>query len=296
KNVDGLLLACRALSVTYDAHMEFRMQNDIQRIGEAAGIAAAMAAKQSISPREIDVTELQAILKETGILDEKYRPKPAISERQTLQLPSPEELDAEAAKELVWISSQRDAQSALALKNMLNSDNPHLRFRASAALAWHGLDDGVPELLQCVAEKREDETEGRRAVPLWQAAITFLGMAKDKRAVPALIGVLEDEAAGLDALIGAVRSLGRIGDESAIPALVQFLKRENLPTQRVMHSGMATVEDARWQLELTVAEALSQLSAPLEEARQIIEPYLSDARAYVRRYANKILRPAHGEW
>ncbi|HIE26108.1 TPA: FAD-dependent oxidoreductase [Candidatus Poribacteria bacterium] len=295
KNVDGLLLACRALSVTYDAHMEFRMQNDIQRIGEVAGIAAAMAAKQGISPREIDVTELQATLKETGILDEKYRPKPAISERQTLQLPASEELDLEAAKELVWISSQRDAQSALALKNMLNSDNPHIRFRASAALAWHGLADGVPELLQCVVEKREDETEGRKAVPLWQAAITFLGIARDKKAVPALIGVLEDEAAGLDALIGAVRSLGRIGDESAIPALVQFLKRENLPTQRVMHSGMGTVEDAKWQLELTAAEALSQLGAPLEEVRQIIEPYLSDARAYVRRYATKILHPAHRE-
>ena len=289
KNVDGLLLACRALSMTYDAHMEFRMQNDIQRIGEVAGVAAAMAAKKGISPREIDVKELQAILKETGILDEKYRPKPAIQERRTLELPSTSELDAEEAKELVWISSQRDPQSALALKSMLSSDNPHLRFRASAALAWHGFDDGVPELLNCVVERREEETEGRRNVPLWQAAITFLGIAKDKKAVPTLIGVLEDEAAGLDALIGAVRSLGRIGDESAIPALRNFLKRENLPTQRVMNSGMRTVEDAKWQVELTVAEALSQLNAPVNEVRQIIEPYLNDQRAYVRRYAKKLL-------
>jgi len=289
KNVDGLLLACRALSMTYDAHMEFRMQNDIQRIGEVAGVAAAMAAKKGISPREIDVKELQAILKETGILDEKYRPKPAIQERRTLELPSTSELDAKEAKELVWISSQRDSKSALALKNMLNSDNPHLRFRASAALAWHGFDGGVPELLNCVVERREEETEGRRNVPLWQAAITFLGIAKDKKAVPTLIGVLEDEAAGLDALIGAVRSLGRIGDESAIPALHNFLKRENLPTQRVMNSGMRTVEDAKWQVELTVAEALSQLGAPVDEIRQIVESYLNDPRAYVRRYAKKLL-------
>ena len=289
KNVDGLLLACRALSMTYDAHMEFRMQNDIQRIGEVAGIAASMAARQGVSPREIDLKELQTILMGTGILDEKYRPKPAISERKTLELPAPGELEAEQAKELVWLSSQRDSQSALALKDMLNSDNPHVRFRASAALAWHGFDDGIPELLQCVEERNEEETEGRRNVPFWQASITFLGIAKDKRAVPALIGVLEDENAGLDALIGAVRSLGRIGDESVIPALRNFLQRENLPTERIMNSGMKTVEDAKWQIELTVAESLSQLGAAQDEVRKIIEPYLNDPRAYVRRYAKKLL-------
>jgi HEAT repeat protein len=114
-------------------------------------------------------------------------------------------------------------------------------------------------------------------------------MAKDKKAVPALVGILQDEKAGLDALIGAVRSLGRIGDESAVSALRDLLKREDLPTERIMNSGWGTVEDAKWQIELAVAEALSKLGAPGEEVRQIIKPYLNDARAYVRRYANKLL-------
>jgi HEAT repeat protein len=204
-------------------------------------------------------------------------------------LPAPEELDAQETKELVWISTHRDPGSALALKDMLKSGNPHTRFRASAALAWHGLDAGVPELLKCVEERVSGETEGRRNVPFWQAAIPFLGMAEDKRAVPALIGVLKDENAGLDALIGAARSLGRIGDESAVPALRDFLKRENLPTVRVMNSGWGTVDDAKWQIELTVAEALSMLGAPAKEVRQIVEPYLKDSRAYVRRYASNLL-------
>jgi len=290
RNVDGLILACRAASMTYDAHMEFRMQNDIQRIGEVAGIAAAMAARKGVSPREIDVKELQSILKcEGGILDEKYRPEPAIMDRKVMELPAPDALDSETTKELVWVSAQGSPESALALKSMLNSDDPHTRFRASAALAWHGLDAGVPELLKCVVERREEETEGQRAVPFWQAAVTFLGMAKDKEAVPALIEVLQDEEAGLDALIGAVRSLGRIGDKSAIPALRDLLKREDLPTERTMNAGWGTVEDAKWQMELAVAEALSKLGARDEQVRQIIEPYLNDARAYVRRYADKLL-------
>ncbi|MFQ5906162.1 MAG: FAD-dependent oxidoreductase, partial [bacterium] len=295
RNVDGLLVACRAISITYDAHMEFRMQNDMQRIGEVAGVAAAMAAKQGVSPREIDVKKLQDAMKESGILDEKYRPQPAIPERKVLELPAPDALDEEETKELVWLSAHRNQKNALVLKGMLNSDDPHTRFRAAAALAWHRLDAGVPELLKCVEERVEETTAKRRGAPLWQAAITFLGMAEDKRAVPALIGVLEDEKAGLDALIGAVRSLGRIGDESAILALRNLLKCEDLPTVRVMNSGWGTVDDARWQVELNVASALSKLGAPSEEVRQIVKPYLDDPRAYVRRYANKLLQPAHRE-
>jgi len=289
KNVNNLILACRALSMTFDAHMEFRMQNDIQRIGEVAGTAAAMMARKGLSPREIDVKELQAAMKKSGILDEKYRPRPAIQERKVLELPAPDEVDSQTTKELVWLSSQGNPESALALKDMLNSSDPHTRFRASAALAWHGQSDGIPELLKHVEERTEQKTEGRRETQFWQAAIPFLGMAKAENAVPVLVGVLKDKAAGLDALIGAVRALGRIGHESAAPALRDFLKREDLPTTRTMNSGMGAFDDAKWQIELAAAEALSRLGAPDKEVRRIIEPHLNDNRAYVRRYASKLI-------
>ena len=55
RNVEGLLVACRAISLTTDAHHELRMQRDMQRIGEAAGIAAAMCAKVGVTPRQLDV-------------------------------------------------------------------------------------------------------------------------------------------------------------------------------------------------------------------------------------------------
>ena len=295
RNVDGLLLACRALSLTHDAQSEFRMKRDIQRIGEVAGIASAMAAKSGLTPREIDLKELQAILKESGILDEKYRPKPAIPEREASKLPAPSELDSEEAKALVWVLAHGGSESVLALKDVLNSDDPHIRFMASAALAWHGLDDGVPELLKCVDERIEEKPEGKGTVSFCRAAIPFLGMAKDKKAVPTLAGVLKDKNAGLDVLIGAVIALGRIGDESIISDLREFLKREYLPTKRMLSSDMGSFEDARWQIELNVADALSKLGAPSAEIRQIVEPYLNDARAYVRRYANKLLHPARRE-
>ena len=160
----------------------------------------------------------------------------------------------------------------------------------AAALAWHGLDAGVPELLKLVEERGKEETEGRRNVPSWQAAIPFLGMAKATEAVPVLTGILKDKSAGIDALIGAVRALGRIGDESAVPALREFLKREDMPTTRVMNDGWGTTDDWKWQIDLATAEALSKLGASDEETHKIIKPYLDDNRAYVRRYADRLLQ------
>ena len=182
------------------------------------------------------------------------------------------------------------------MRNTLNSDDPNVRLRASAALAWHGVDDGIQELVKLVKERTEEKTEHiRKFAPIWVAAIPFLGIAGDKKSVSVLAEVLSDENATLDAIIGAVIALERISDESAIPALHKLLEREDLPTERVLNSSMGSVEDARWQVELNVASALSKLGAPSEEVRQIIKPYLDDPRAYVRRYANRILNPARGE-
>ena len=297
KNVDGLLLACRAISLSYDAHMEFRMQKDIQRLGEVAGIACAMSAKLGITPREINIKELQAILKERGFLDEKYRPKPAIAMDKPLELPaSSEEIPPEKVDELVWIASHGSKDSAVALKSMLNSTDPVVRFKSAAALARFGIEEGVQELLRCVEERNSEKLKANKVVPMWQSAIPFLGMSGDKRAVPAILDVLKDNNASLDALISAIRALEKIGDESVIPALREFLKRENMPTERVLQISTGTmflkpvVDDARWQIELAVAETMSNLGADHDEVRQIIKPHLDDKRAYVRRYANKVLK------
>jgi flavin-dependent dehydrogenase len=294
KNVDGLLLACRAISMTYDAHMEFRMQKDIQRLGEVAGIASAMCARKGITPGEIDIKGLQILLKERGFLDEKYRPKPAIPSDKPLELPSASEVDAEKANELVWVSTYGERGNAVALKGMLNSNDPIVRFKASAALAWHGINEGVGELLKCLEERNSEQLKANKTVPIWQSAIPFLGMAGDKRAVPALLNVLKDEKASLDALIAVVRALERIGDESVISALREFLKRENMPTERVMQISTGTtlrpvVDDARWQIELAVADTMLKLGVPHDEIQQIIKPHIEDKRAYVRRYANRLM-------
>lgn len=294
QNVENLLLACRAVSVTYDAHMEFRMQKDIQRIGEVAGIASAISVKKEVSPRKINVKELQTILKDRGLLDENYRPQPAIPADRPLELPSFTELDVEKVNEIVWVSTYKGQESIIALKGMLGSNDPVIRFKASAGLALHGSSEGLAELIKCVENRVQEKDKANKTVPMWQSAIPFIGMIGDKSAIPTLLNVLEDKSASLDAIIGAVRALERIGDTSVIPELYKLLKRENLPSSRVLQvsTGRTTpaVEDAKWQIELATASALSKLGASANDVQKIIEPYIKDERAYVRRYAEKLLK------
>ncbi len=65
--VDGLLVACRAFSSTDSINMHFNIISPCIAYGQAAGTAAAMAAKAGIQPRKVDYKELQANLIKQGV-------------------------------------------------------------------------------------------------------------------------------------------------------------------------------------------------------------------------------------
>lgn len=70
QNVENLLVAGKCVSTDRDAYLRYLHQTMIT--GQAAGVAAALCARDNISPRELekDVRELQEILKSQGaILD-----------------------------------------------------------------------------------------------------------------------------------------------------------------------------------------------------------------------------------
>ena len=66
EGADNLLLAGRCISATHEALASTRVIAPSMAQGEAAGIAAAMAAQKSIAVRAIDVAEVQRILSERG--------------------------------------------------------------------------------------------------------------------------------------------------------------------------------------------------------------------------------------
>jgi hypothetical protein len=60
KDVENLIVGSRCVSTTHEAHSSLRVMPVVAGIGEAAGVAAAWAAREGIPPREVDGVQLKA--------------------------------------------------------------------------------------------------------------------------------------------------------------------------------------------------------------------------------------------
>ena len=66
KNVENLLVTGRCISATHEAMASFRIMSVCMALGEAAGIAAAIAAERDVTPRQLDVKLVQDALTAKG--------------------------------------------------------------------------------------------------------------------------------------------------------------------------------------------------------------------------------------
>ena len=67
EKLDGLLLAGRSISGTHKACSNFRAMPICANVGQAAGIAAALAARAGVRPRDLPVADIQAELRKQGV-------------------------------------------------------------------------------------------------------------------------------------------------------------------------------------------------------------------------------------
>lgn len=67
KGVENLYTAGRCISGTHRAHASYRVMSICMAMGEAVGTAAAMCAEQGVTPRQLDVKQLQKRLTDKGI-------------------------------------------------------------------------------------------------------------------------------------------------------------------------------------------------------------------------------------
>lgn len=76
RDVDGLLVAGRPISTTHRAHGSTRVPGTSLATGQAAGVAAALAASSKLEPRAINIDELRTALRQQGAIisvDEQVR-------------------------------------------------------------------------------------------------------------------------------------------------------------------------------------------------------------------------------
>jgi HEAT repeat protein len=291
-----MLVACKAASCTNEASYQFRVIRNMYRIGEAAGIAAALCAKLGTTPRDLDVGLVQRELEKSGALGDEVRPATPVPERPVEDLR--EELQSNDPKDAVWLLAHGDKQAEELLKDVVVGGTGSGRFWAAVALGWRRCKEALPELMACVSERvseRADYTpRSRNMVPLWQSCIVLLGRIGDSRALPVLEEVLADPTSDMDAIIAVVRAMGRIGEHSAVPSLVALLGRNDIPCERkfqlTLDEKWPASEDGRWQIDLAICETLARLGDPRPD---VVKSYLSDPRLHVRKYAQK-LRDASG--
>lgn len=69
RKVENLLLAGRNISGTHMAHSNYRVMPICANMGQAAGTAAALSVRQGVSPRDLEVQEIQKILLENRVLN-----------------------------------------------------------------------------------------------------------------------------------------------------------------------------------------------------------------------------------
>jgi 2-polyprenyl-6-methoxyphenol hydroxylase-like FAD-dependent oxidoreductase len=67
RGVEGLLVAGRLITSTWEAHMSTRNTVSCMAQGQAVGTAAALAAKAGTSPRALDVGRLRDVLRRQGV-------------------------------------------------------------------------------------------------------------------------------------------------------------------------------------------------------------------------------------
>jgi HEAT repeat protein len=203
--------------------------------------------------------------------------------------------DINTIKDMIWLSAHSSPDTANKFKSLLDSEDKYLRFLSAAILLWHRNEEGVPVMIECVRDKWDIVPEGGKTVPLWKAAIPFLGRTQSNDAVLLLTGLLQSCKDDLQTMILCIKSLGNIGGTAAVKPLMDILDESELSTGRVMlirptsqKYFKAPIENARWNIDLLVCGALLALGECSSKVKKVVNMYSNDYRAYVRRWAERL--------
>ncbi|MDQ1914707.1 FAD-dependent oxidoreductase [Paenibacillus sp. GD4] len=308
--LDRVLVACRALSVGRDVSMGVRMQRDMHKVGEAAGLAAAMSVRNGTTPRRLPVPELQQRLLGRGVLEEgdlhrKHSRNLSFRHGALAGVTVLPEQAYMYVKELIsyfgseeqwksiWLLAKRvDAvHSAELLKHELASSSTPRRLCTAIVLTLQGEQVQEPFLLNLLRERDPSRfNDHPKCQPFWVAALILLRMMRSTAATGEALQLLSESPSSVESvfILSYLReSIGLLPDllrESTAEAVIRFVRRPELGGDYRMHGERN--ESLRWSLELHAAEVLAHSGHEMHEAW--ILPYEADARGYARSAARML--------
>lgn len=139
----------------------------------------------------------------------------------------------------------------------------------------------------------------QRPADLRVECVDILGEMKDRRAVPVIISVLDEDR--MTMRYNAARALGKIGDNRAVPNLIKLLKDKEWEVRFYAAEALGSIgdvqaskplanlllEDSNQKVRLTAIEALDKVGEK-GEYRAVIKA-LSDSDPEIRGYAAELL-------
>jgi hypothetical protein len=160
--LNNLWLACRAAGVSLEAHPAMRMQRDIQRLGEVAGYAAALAIQQGASSRTASYPRLRALLEKSGALTLDRAPEESFGVKIDANDVAPQrpvdlndclaELQTTSGVALYHLYRHGIAARPLVAPLVSHAD-PAISFRAAALLAMWSDPLAESRLLQAIRDR-----------------------------------------------------------------------------------------------------------------------------------------------
>jgi glycine/D-amino acid oxidase-like deaminating enzyme len=319
RGLEGILVGGRALSVDRDVSMGVRMQKDMHKVGEAAGVAAAMSIRSRVSLREIDRRALQQRLVERGVLEQTDLERKQRRNLRFTQEPlahiDPEEIKAAPEGLLrdlvhalgtgegwkaVWLLAHKAGPRPFVIQLLtgkLQEDSPvENRMMAAIVLCLMGNHETVPFLLSLIASKEKIKlSDHPKCVPFWVAAFVLLRLMKNKAALQQALTALEETESSvihtflLDYLSVLLPDMTQDEQNRTASVLSRYLQRTELGADYLMHGKRP--ESLRWSLELRGANLLKRLGreAPVPD---VWREAAADPRRYVSRAAEYLLNPA----
>ena len=310
KGLDGLLVIGLGLSAHRDAIPIVRMQADLQNLGYAAGLAAAMAAKAGGGTRGIDVRRLQKHLVDKGCLpaetlehQDNYPLPPARISQAVHSLP-------DGYQGAAVVLSHREQALPLVRRAYAAARSPKARLAYAHVLGVLGDATGIATLIEAV-EAAPDLGDGyeyrgmghdhsRRRMSQTDSLILALGRTRDRRATPAILRKL--------ALLGPkapfshhyhiAAALEALRDPRAAEPLAGLLARPGM-SGHAIETVAEAIERERPPLgnatrllsfrEIVLARALHRCGDCGGMARRILTAYTRDLRGHFARHAAAVL-------
>lgn len=250
--VENLWVPCRAGGVDANTAYALRMQRDMQRKGEASGIAAAMAAMARCGSSDVPLGELQAALRRSGALRPWRRRTPPFGERSIASYAGDPAFTGPATPAAIadWVGALGGPNGGMALWRLFRASRaevaPLLRpllsadgaggDRAALLLGAIG-DSAATPRLEKAAVSRTASDASFAIVPLATASIWALGFCGGASSFGLLAGIACDT--GRDALsrLAALWSAGTIARRIGIPATARGIVGE-------LRKGTADLENA----------------------------------------------------